>query len=62
MSVSEFCVDVMNIGNREGREKVFVFIYPPNNISSMEPVSRMIQHLIEFANFYLGKGDRVIFK
>ena len=60
--VPDYCIDIENIGNREGRETIFVFIYPPNNISSMEPASRMRKHLIEFDKFYLEKGDKIVYK
>mmetsp|Transcript_41605 Transcript_41605/g.66933 ORF Transcript_41605/g.66933 Transcript_41605/m.66933 type:complete len:113 (-) Transcript_41605:92-430(-) len=56
-SVPQYCVTVSNTGNRAGHETLFVFVYPPSNISSSEPASKMIRHLIEFEKYYLEKGE-----
>eukprot|EP01084_Bolivina_argentea_P156170 272151_1 len=57
-----YCIDIMNNGNREGHETIFVFVHPPSNISSIEPVSKMVKHLIKFEKFYLEKGETVTYK
>ena len=58
----QYCITIENTGNREGYETLFVFVYPPSNISSSEPVSKMIKHLIEFDKFYLEKGEKTTYK
>merc|ERR1712228_6232 len=58
----EYCVQIKNDGDREGYETLFVFVYPPSNITSSEPASKMIRHLIEFEKFYLEKGDSATYK
>lgn len=53
----EYCVDVTNTGHRAGHETVFVFVYPPNNISSSEPASKVVRYLVDFEKYYLEKGQ-----
>eukprot|EP01083_Nonionella_stella_P045906 123004_1 len=58
----QYCIEITNTGNREGYETLFVFVYPPSNISSSEPASKMIKHLIEFDKFYLEKEKSTTYK
>ena len=58
----EYCVDIRNSGHRGGHETVFVFVYPPRNISSSEPASRMIRYLVQFEKFYLKKGETATYR
>jgi len=57
-----FCVDITNKGPVAGHETVFVFVYPPRNISSSEPASKMVRFLLEFEKFYLEKGETATFR
>eukprot|EP01084_Bolivina_argentea_P000392 742_1 len=67
--INYFCINIINSGDRSGRETIFVFIVPPTNSTNCncsipcdEPASKIIKKLIEFEKVYIEVGDSYVFK